>query len=172
MLRNEKVQIIAELHDIFANAGLVVIAHQNGLTVGEAMELRRRMKESNATYRVVKNRLSQRAIGDTPYEGLRELFEGQIAIAYSDDPVAAAKVAVAYAKSNDKLEILGGGLGETVLDVNAVKSLAGLPSLDELRGKIVGMLNTPATRVAGVLAAPAGQLARLLQAHATRQEAA
>ncbi len=172
MLRNEKVQIIAELHDIFANAGLVVVTHQHGLTVGEATALRRRMRESNATYRVVKNRLSQRAIGDTPYESLSDLFKGQIAIAYSDDPVAAAKVAVAYAKTNEKLEILGGGMGEIMLDVNDVKALASLPSLDELRGKIIGMLNAPATRVAGVLAAPAGQLARLLAAHATQQEAA
>ena len=172
MKRNEKVQIIDELHDIFVNAGLVVITHQNGLTVSEATALRRRMRESNATYRVVKNRLSQRAIGDTPYEGLRDMFKGQTAIAYSDDPIAAAKVAVAYAKTNDKLEILGGGMGEIMLDVNGVKALASLPSLDELRGKIVGMLNTPATRVACVLSAPAGQLARLLQAHATKQEAA
>ena len=172
MLRNKKVRIIDELHDIFANAGLVVVAHQNGLTVGEATELRRRMKESNATYRVVKNRLSKRAISETPYEGLSDLFEGQTAIAYSDDPVAAAKVAVAYAKSNDKLEVLGGGMGETILDVDGVKALASLPSLDALRGMIVGMLNTPATRVAGVLAAPAGQLARVLQAYATQEEAA
>ena len=172
MLRDEKVQIVAELHDIFANAGLVVVTHQNGLTVGEATDLRRRMKESNATYRVVKNRLSQRAIGDTPYAGLSDLFEGQVAIAYSDDPVAAAKVAVTYAKTNDKLEILGGGMGENILDVNGVKALASLPSLDELRGKIVGMLNTPATRIAGVLAAPAGQLARVLAAHATQDDAA
>ncbi len=172
MLRDEKVQIVAELHDIFANAGLVVVTHQNGLTVGEATDLRRRMKESNATYRVVKNRLSMRAIGDTPYAGLSDLFQGQVAIAYSDDPVAAAKVAVTYAKTNDKLEILGGGMGEDILDVNGVKALASLPSLDELRGKIVGMLNTPATRIAGVLAAPAGQLARVLAAHATQDDAA
>ncbi len=172
MLRNEKVRIIDELHDIFANAGLMVITHQNGLTVGEATDLRRRMKESNATYRVVKNRLSKRAISETPYEGLSDLFEGQTAIAYSDDPVAAAKVAVAYAKTNNKLEILGGGMGEVVLDVDGVKALAFLPSLDELRGKIAGMINTPATRIAGVLAAPAGQLARVVQARSTQEEAA
>ena len=172
MLRNEKVQIIDQLHDIFAKASLVVVAHQHGLTVSEATELRRRMNESNATFRVVKNRLSLRAIGDTPYEGLRNLFQGQTAIAYSDDPVAAAKVVVAYAKTNDKLEILGGGMGEIMLDVDGVKALARLPSLDESRGKIVGLLNTPATRVAIVLAAPAGQLARLLQARADQQEAA
>ena len=172
MLRNKKVQIIDQLHDIFAKASLVVVAHQHGLTVSEATDLRRRMNESNATFRVVKNRLSLRAIGDTPYEGLRNLFQGQTAIAYSDDLVAAAKVVVAYAKTNDKLQIMGGGMGEIILDVDGVKALASLPSLDESRGKIVGLLNTPATRVAIVLAAPAGQLARLLQAHADQQEAA
>ncbi len=172
MLRNKKVQIIDQLHDIFAKASLVVVAHQHGLTVSEATDLRRRMNESNATFRVVKNRLSLRAIGDTPYEGLRNLFQGQTAIAYSDDLVAAAKVVVAYAKTNDKLEIMGGGMGEIMLDVDGVKALASLPSLDESRGKIVGLLNTPATRVAIVLAAPAGQLARLLQARADQQEAA
>jgi len=172
VLRNKKVQIIDQLHDIFAKASLVVVAHQHGLTVSEATDLRRRMNESNATFRVVKNRLSLRAIGDTPYEGLRNLFQGQTAIAYSDDLVAAAKVVVAYAKTNDKLEIMGGGMGEIMLDVDGVKALASLPSLDESRGKIVGLLNTPATRVAIVLAAPAGQLARLLQARADQQEAA
>lgn len=172
MLRNDKVRIIDELHGIFANAGLVVVTHQNGLTVSESTDLRRQMTESNATFRVVKNRLSKRALGDTPYEGLSDLFIGQIAIAYSDDPVAAAKVAVKFAKSNDKLEILGGSMGENRLDINAIKSLAALPSLDELRGKIVSMINTPATRVAGVLAAPAGQLARVISAHAAQGEAA
>lgn len=172
MLRNEKMQIIDDLHSIFANAGLVVITHQSGMTVGESTELRRRMRESSATYRVVKNRLSKRAIADTPYEGLSDLFKGQIAIAYSDDPVAAAKVAVAYAKTNDKLEIVGGGMGELILDVDGVKALARLPSLDELRGKIVGVLNAPATKIAGVLAAPGAQLARVLAAHAAQEDAA
>ena len=172
MLRNEKVQIIADLHDIFANAGLVVITHQNGLTVGEATELRRRMRESNATYRVVKNRLSKRAIGETPYEGLRDLFQGQTAIAYSDDPVAAAKASADFARDNDRLVILGGALGGKALDVDGVKALAALPSLDELRGIIVGLLNAPATRVAGVLSAPGGQLARVFAAHGASEDAA
>ncbi len=172
MERAQKVEIVSDLHDIFANAGLVVVTHQNGLTVGEATELRRRMREQNATYRVIKNSLTQLAIGDTPYQGLADLFEGPTAIAYSDDPVAAAKVAVDYAKTNDKLVILGGGLGETILDLNEVKALASLPSLDEVRGKIVGLLNAPATKVAGVLQAPAGQLARVLGAYAARDEAA
>ena len=172
MERAQKVEIVGELHDIFANAGLVVVTHQNGLTVGEATELRRRMREQNATYRVIKNSLTQLAIGDTPYQGLADLFEGPTAIAFSDDPVAAAKVVVDYAKTNDKLVILGGGLRETVLDLNEVKALASLPSLDELRGKIVGLLNAPATKIAGVLQAPAGQMARVLGAYAARDEAA
>ena len=172
MERAQKVEIVGDLHDIFANAGLVVVTHQKGLTVGEATELRRRMREQNATYRVIKNSLTHLAIGDTPYQGLADLFEGPTAIAYSDDPVAAAKVAVDYAKTNDKLVILGGGLRETVLDLNGVKALASLLSLDELRGKIVGLLNAPATKIAGVLQAPAGQMARVLGAYAARDEAA
>ncbi len=172
MERAQKVEIVGDLHDIFANAGLVVVTHQNGLTVGEATELRRRMREQNATYRVIKNSLTQLAIGDTPYQGLADLFEGPTAIAFSDDPVAAAKVVVDYAKTNDKLVILGGGLRETVLDLNEVEALASLPSLDELRGKIVGLLNAPATKIAGVLQAPAGQMARVLGAYAARDEAA
>ena len=172
MERAQKVEIVSDLHDIFANAGLVVVTHQNGLTVGEATELRRRMREQNATYRVIKNSLTQLAISDTPYQGLADLFEGPTAIAYSDDPVAAAKVAVDYAKTNDKLVILGGGLRETVLDLDEVKALASLPSLDELRGTIVGLLNAPTTKIAGVLQAPAGQMARVFGAYAARDEAA
>jgi large subunit ribosomal protein L10 len=170
--RAQKVEIVADLHDIFANAGLVVVTHQNGLTVGEATELRRRMRERNATYRVIKNSLTQLALGDTPYQGLADLFDGPTAIAYSDDPVAAAKVAVDYAKTNDKLVILGGGLRETVLGLDEVKALASLPSLDESRGNIVGLLNAPATKIAGVLQAPAAQMARVLGAYAARDEAA
>ena len=172
MERAQKVEIVGVLHDIFANAGLVVVTHQNGLTVGEATELRRRMRERNATYRVIKNSLTHLAISDTPYHGLADLFVGPTAIAYSDDPVAAAKVAVDYAKTNDKLVILGGGLRETVLDLNQVKALASLPSLDESRGKIIGLLNAPATKIAAVLRAPAGQMARVLGAYAARDEAA
>lgn len=172
MERNQKVEIVADLHDIFANAGLVVVTHQNGLTVGEATELRRRMREQNATYRVIKNSLTRRALEDTPYTGLTDLFEGQTAIAFSDDPVAAAKVAFDYAKTNDKLVILGGGMGETIFDFDGIKTLANTPSLDESRGNLVGLLNAPATKVAGVLQAPAGQLARLLNARATQEQAA
>jgi large subunit ribosomal protein L10 len=170
--RTQKVEIVSDLHNIFANAGLVVVTHQNGLTVGEATELRRRMREQNATYRVIKNSLTRRALEDTPYTGLAELFQGQTAIAFSDDPVAAAKVAFDYAKTNDKLVILGGAMGDTVFDSNGIKTLANTPSLDDSRGKLVGLLNAPATKVAGVLQAPAGQLARILNAYASQKQAA
>lgn len=172
MERNQKVEIVADLHNIFANANLVVVTHQNGLTVGEATELRRRMREHNATYRVIKNSLTRRALEDTSYTGLADLFTGQTAIAFSDDPVAAAKVAFDYAKTNDKLVILGGAMGETIFDSDGIKTLALTPSLDDSRGKLVGLLNAPATKVAGVLQAPAAQLARILNAYATQKQAA
>ncbi len=172
MERAQKVEIVASLHEIFANAGLVVVARQQGLTVAEAIELRRKMGEAGATYRVIKNRLARIALEDTPYSGLSDLFAGPTAIAFSDDPVAAAKVVVDYAKGNEKLIVLGGGLGEDRLDADRVKALASLPSLDELRGKVVGLLQAPATKVAGVLQAPGGQLARVLGAYAATEEAA
>ncbi len=172
MERAQKVEIVASLHDIFANAGLVVVAHQKGLTVAEAIELRRKMGEAGATYRVIKNRLARIALEDTPYSGLSDMFTGPTAIAFSDDPVAAAKVVVDYAKGNEKLIVIGGGLGEDTLDADRVKALASLPSLDELRGKIVGLLQASATKVAGVLQAPGGQLARVLGAYATKEKAA
>ncbi len=172
MERAQKVEIVASLHEIVANAGLVVVARQQGLTVAEAIELRRKMGEAGATYRVIKNRLARIALEDTPYSGISDLFAGPTAIAFSDDPVAAAKVVVDYAKRNEKLTVLGGGLGEDRLDADRVKALASLPSLDELRGKIVGLLQASATKVAGVLQAPGGQLARVLGAYAATEEAA
>ena len=172
MERAQKVEIVASLHEIFANAGLVVVAHQKGLTVAEAVALRRKMGEAGATYRVIKNRLARLALEDTPYSGLSDLFTGPTAIAFSDDPVAAAKVVVDYAKGNEKLIVIGGGLGEDTLDADRVKALASLPSLDELRGKIVGLVCAPATKVAAVLQAPGGQLARVLGAYAATEEAA
>ncbi len=172
MDRSQKERVVATLHQIFANAALMVVTHQVGLTVVEATDLRRRMDEAGATYRVTKNRLARIALRDTKYAELSDLFSGPVAIAYSDDPVAAARVAVDYAKKNDKLEIVGGALGESVLDVAGVKALASLPSLDELRGMIVGLLQAPATKVARVLQAPACQLARVTNAYATKGEAA
>jgi large subunit ribosomal protein L10 len=170
--RARKEELVTELNQSFGDAALVVVTQQSGMTVAESTDLRARMREAGAGYKVTKNRLAKLALAGTTYEPISDLFNGPTAIAYSADPVAAARVAVNYAKENDKLVVIGGAMGETLLDESAVKALADLPSLDELRGKIVGMLNTPATRVAGVLQAPAGQLARVLGAYANQGEAA
>ena len=172
MDRARKEELVTELSQSFAEAALVVVTQQTGLTVSESTELRSRMREAGAGYKVTKNRLAKLALAGTPYEPITDLFSGPTAIAYSADPVAAARVAVNYAKENDKLTVVGGAMGDTLLDEGAVKALASLPSLDELRGKLVGMLNTPATRVAGVLQAPAGQVARVIGAYANQGEAA
>lgn len=172
MDRARKEELVTELNQSFGDAALVVVTQQSGMTVAESTDLRARMREAGAGYKVTKNRLAKLALAGTTYEPISDLFNGPTAIAYSADPVAAARVAVNYAKENDKLVVIGGAMGDTLLDENAVKALADLPSLDELRGKIVGMLNTPATRVAGVLQAPAGQLARVLGAYANQGEAA
>jgi large subunit ribosomal protein L10 len=170
--RARKEELVTELSQSFGDAALVVVTQQSGMTVAESTDLRARMREAGAGYRVTKNRLAKLALAGTTYEQISDLFNGPTAIAYSADPVAAARVAVNYSKENDKLVVIGGAMGDTLLDENAVKALASLPSLDELRGKLVGMLNTPATRVAGVLQAPAGQLARVLGAYANQGEAA
>ena len=172
MDRARKEELVTDLNQSFGDAALVVVTQQSGMTVAESTDLRARMREAGAGYKVTKNRLAKLALAGTTYEPISDLFNGPTAIAYSADPVAAARVAVNYAKENDKLVVIGGAMGETLLDESAVKALADLPSLDELRGKIVGMLNTPATRVAGVLQAPAGQLARVLGAYANKGEAA
>ena len=134
-------------------------------------DLRSRMNAAGASFRVAKNRLAVRALKGTPVEGIAHLFKGPTGIAISNDPIAASKVAVAYAKDNDKLVILGGAIGATSLDVNGVKALASLPSLDELRGKIVGLLVAPATKIAGIVQAPAGQLARVIGAYSQKEAA-
>jgi len=170
--RARKEELVTELSQSFGDAALVVVTQQSGMTVAESTDLRARMRDAGAGYRVTKNRLAKLALAGTTYEQISDLFNGPTAIAYSADPVAAARVAVNYSKENDKLVVIGGAMGDTLLDENAVKALASLPSLDELRGKLVGMLNTPATRVAGVLQAPAGQLARVLGAYANQGEAA
>lgn len=172
MERVEKEQLVASLNQTFAEAGLVVVTHYRGISAAEAVELRRQMKSKGASFRVTKNRLTRLALKGTPYEPLSDLFTGPTAIAYSDDLVAAAKAAVAYAKENEKLIVLGGATKDTVLDKGAVKALAELPSLDELRARFLSLLGTPATRLASVLQAPAGQLARVLGAYAKTDEAA
>jgi large subunit ribosomal protein L10 len=170
--RTEKQELIASLHETLKTAELVVITQQSGLTVAEVTNLRRQMRQAGAGYKVTKNRLARLALEGTQFEGLKSLFTGPTAIAYSADPIAAAKVAVTYANSNEKLTIVGGAMGSQVLDSAGVKALATLPSLDELRAKIIGILQTPATRVASVLQAPAGQLARVFNAYASKGDAA
>ena len=172
MDRTEKEELVASLHRTFSETTVVVVTHYIGMTVAEMGALRAQMREAGASIKVTKNRLVRLALDGTPYRELGDLFTGPTALAYSDDPVAAAKVTVDFAKTNKKLVILGGGLGEKVLGVEDVKSLAALPSLDELRGKLIGLVNAPATKIAGVVQAPAGQLARVLAARAGQDEAA
>jgi len=167
----EKAEVVEDLNGVFAKAGSLVVAHYSGMTVAEMSDLRARMRAQGASFRVAKNRLAMRALKGTAVEGIAHLFKGPTGIAYSSDPVAASKVAVAYAKDNNKLVILGGSVGATALDANGVKALAELPSLDALRGKLVGLILAPATKIAGVIAAPAGQLARVIGAYSKKEAA-
>ncbi|MEF2553837.1 50S ribosomal protein L10 [Aurantimonas sp. A2-1-M11] len=172
MDRAEKREFVTSLHETFKASGTVVVAHYAGLTVAQMNNYRSQMRVAGGTVRIAKNRLAKIALEGTDAAGISDLFEGQTLIAYSSDPVAAAKVTNDFAKGNDKLVILGGSMGATTLDADGVKALATMPSLDELRAKLVGMISTPATRIAGVLQAPAGQLARVFGAYAKKDEAA
>ena len=166
--RAQKQKLVDSLHDVLSKTELVVVTQQVGMTVAEVTNLRRQMRDGGASFKVTKNRLARRALEGTKFARLAPLFKGPTAVAYSTDPVAAAKVAVNYAKANEKLTIVGGAMGDTLLDSSGVKALATLPSLNELRGKLVGLLQTPATRLAVVLQAPAGQLARVVGAYANK----
>ncbi len=163
--RSQKEKLVTSLHETFNGANMVVVTHNLGLSVGEMEDLRTQLREAGANFKVTKNRLTRLALKDTQFEGISDLFKGPTGVAYSADPVAAAKVTVKFAKSNDNFEVVGGALGQETLDIESVKALAILPSLDELRGKLVGLLQAPATKVAGVLQAPAGQLARVFAAY-------
>lgn len=171
MDRTEKQRVIDDLKTQLSAAAVVVVAHNLGLTVADSSEIRRQMRARGARLRVAKNTLARLAVADTPFQGLAGLLKGPTALAYSKDPVGAAKVAVEFAKKNDKFVILGGALGAETLDARGVENLAKLPSLDELRGRLLGLLATPATRLAVVLAAPAAQLARLFGAYAAKEGA-
>ena len=170
--RSEKAEAIAELNQIFKDANLMVVTRQSGLTVQEVTDLRRKVRAAGASYKVAKNRLMLRALEGTSFKALGSMFTGPTAIAYSKDPVAAAKVIATFAKDNEKLSIVGGALGENTLDVAGVQALAMLPSLDALRGKIIGLIQAPATKIAGVLAAPAGQVARVFGAYGAKEDGA
>jgi large subunit ribosomal protein L10 len=170
--RAEKREMVAALHDIMANTGVVVVAHYAGLTVADMTRFRRYMRGVGGKVKVAKNRLVKLALEGTDAKGISDLLRGPTCIAYSADPVAAPKAAVKFAKTNDKFVILGGAMGRTVLDPQGVSSLANLPSLDELRGQLIGLVQAPASKIARVVNAPAGQLARVVAAYAKTSEAA
>jgi len=169
--RTEKREFVAGLNQALTATQMIVVTRNAGLTVAEATDLRRKMGAAGATYKVAKNRLAHLALEGTRFEGIKPLLKGPTALAWSTDPVAVAKTAVEFAKTNEKFVLVGGALGTQTLDAAGVKALAELPSLDELRARLVGMIATPATRIAGVLQAPAGQLARVFGAYSKKDEA-
>jgi large subunit ribosomal protein L10 len=171
MDRDQKTAAVAELNRTFSEVGVVVVTRNLGLTVAQSTVLRNKMRDAGATYKVSKNKLAKIAMDGTDYSSLGDMLTGPVGLASSIDPVAAAKVVVEFAKTNDKFEIVGGAMGATTLDVNGVKALATLPSLDELRAKIVGLIVAPATKLATITQAPAAQLARVLSAYAEKEAA-
>jgi large subunit ribosomal protein L10 len=170
--RAEKGELITTLNQVFKDTGSIVVAHYSGLTVAQMTAFRAKMRDAGAGVKVAKNRLARLALKGTDAEHIADLFKGQTVVAFSKDPVAAPKVATDFAKTNDKLVIVGGAMGKTNLNADGIKALASLPSLDELRAKLVGMIATPATRIAQIVAAPAAQIARVVGAFARKSEAA
>jgi len=170
--RAAKAESITELAGVFKASQVVVVAHYAGLTVAQMQNLRQQMRQAGGHVKVAKNRLAKIALKDTDAAVIAPLLKGPTVLAYSSDPVAAPKVASDFAKANEAFVILGGSMGKTALNANDVKNLAGLPSLDELRAKLVGLIQAPATKIARVVSAPAGKLARVLQAYADKSEAA
>ena len=171
MDRNQKAEVVSALNAHLAEVGVVVVTRNLGMTVAQSTDLRQKMRDAGATFKVTKNRLARIALEGTDYTGISDLLTGPVALASSADPVAAAKVAVEFAKTNDKIEIVGGAMGEVLLNAEGVKALASMPSLDELRAKIVGLLVAPATKLATVTQAPAAQLARVFNAYAEKNAA-
>ena len=171
MDRAEKKEAVASLNEVFKKTSVVVVAHYSGLTVAQMQTLRRQMRQAGASVQVAKNRLAKIALEGTDVASIGPLLKGPTLIAYSDDPVAAPKAAVAFAKDNDKLVILGGAMGATALNTEGVKSLATMPSLDELRATLVGLIQAPATKIAQLTTAPAAKLARVFGAYANKDAA-
>jgi large subunit ribosomal protein L10 len=171
MARSQKADAVAQLSDVFNESGGGVVTRNHGQSVAQSTDMRAKMRDAGASYKVAKNRLAKLALKDTDYASIEEYLVGPTALAYSADPVAAAKAVVEFAKTNDKLEIVGGSMGSVALDADGVKALASMPSLDELRGKIVGLVNAPATKVVQLVNAPASKLARVFGAYAAKEAA-
>jgi large subunit ribosomal protein L10 len=171
MDRAQKRESVAALKRTFTETNVVVVTRNLGLTVAQSTDLRTKMRDAGAAYKVTKNTLTLIALEGTPYAPLSDLMTGPTALATSADPVAAAKAAVDFAKTNDRLEIVGGAMGETVLDADGIKALAALPSLDELRARIVGLVQAPATKIVRTIAEPGGMLARVIGAYAAKDAA-
>lgn len=171
MDRSQKADAVAFLSGIFSEAGAVVITRNLGMTVAQSTALRIKIREAGATYKVAKNSLAKLAIAGTDYEGLVDFFDGPTAIAASSDPVAAAKAVIEFAKTTDKIEIVGGSMGTQVLNADGVKALASMPSLDQLRGTLIGLIQAPATKIAQLTTAPAAKLARVFNAYAEKEAA-
>jgi len=168
MDRSQKAESVASLNAVFNEVGVVVVTRNLGMTVAQSTALRGKIREAGATYKVAKNSLAKLAAKDTVYEGISDLFTGPTAIAASVDPVAAAKAVADFAKTTDKIEIVGGSLGSVVLNAEGVKALATMPSLDEMRAKLIGLVQAPATKIAQLSTAPAAKLARVFQAYADK----
>ncbi len=171
MERAEKREVVTALHDVFAKTGVVVVAHYAGLTVAQMTRLRSEMRSAGGQVKVAKNRLVKLALEGTDAKAIADLLKGPTCLAYSADPIAAPKIAVKFAKANEKFVILGGAMGATVLDAKGVNSLADLPSLDELRGKLIGLLQAPASKIARTLNEPGAQLARVFGAYGNKEAA-
>ena len=171
MDRSQKADAVAALNATFNEVGVVVVTRNLGMTVAQSTALRVKMREADASFKVSKNSLARLAVANTDYAGIGELLTGPVALATSVDPVAAAKIAVEFAKTNDKLEIVGGAMGSVLLNADGIKALASMPSLDQLRGTLVGLIQAPATKIAQLTTAPAAKLARVFNAYAEKQAA-
>ena len=171
MDRAEKRKLVSTLNETWTKIGVIVVAHYTGMTVAQMTDYRKRVRAAGGQVKVAKNRLAKLALKDTVSAGVSDLLRGQTCLAYSEDPVVAARVSVRYARENDKLVILGGSMGATLLDPNGVKALAELPTIDELRATLVGLLNAPATKIVRILKEPGAQLARVLQARSAASSA-
>ncbi len=171
MDRSQKAESVASLNEVFNEVGVVVVTRNLGMSVAQSTVLRGKIRDAGATYKVAKNRLARLAIKDTDYAGIDEMLTGPTAIATSVDPVAAAKAVVDFAKTTDKIEIVGGAMGSQILNADGIKALASLPSLDQLRATLIGLVQAPATKIAQLSTAPAAKLARVFAAYAEKDAA-